>query len=294
MLGCKPSHIAGALVCLTVSWSAFAGDLGAPSRQAAPSVRLAQYLEPNGGEPVDFDGPGAGFGSRPGYSRGAEDEPGYAPQRRAARSSAGRGGGLDYHGFHIDLSEGGGSRNLTREIASIEHQVDLVGRVGLRMSDLQLFRSFPIRIRNGLNGGGHYDGGSFVQMGNLVTSDPRPVLLHEYMHVYHHSRLPGGFQNPDIQGFYEEALSRGLYPEGSYMLTNPGEFFAMTASCYLYGSVARAPFTREAIRTRQPDYYAYLGQLFGPPHGTHSAGSAQSRLRTRGPSSAYAPQGAFN
>lgn len=299
MFGCRPALLVAALLAFPHSWSAMAGDAAvAPSRAAAPIV-LAQY-----GGPQDFGGPEDGYGPPPGmdgppsgYRGGPDYEPGYAPHRHGTRPRSSSQQSVNYHGFHIDLSEGGSSRNLTGQIASMEHQIDIVGSVGLSMSDLQLFRSLPIQISSNQHGGGHYDGGPTVQMGILKASDRRPVLLHEFMHVYHHSKLPDGFRNPEIKGFYEEAVSRNVWPSGSYMLKNPAEFFAMTASCYLYGTVARPPFTRQAIRTAQPDYYAYLERLFGPPHGTHSAGPAQVSRRgraTAGQGYASDPQGAYN
>jgi hypothetical protein len=42
------------------------------------------------------------------------------------------------------------------------------------------------------------------------------------------------------------------------MLRNPGEFFAMTASAYLYGRIARPPCDRATVRAMQPYYYRYL------------------------------------
>ena len=41
------------------------------------------------------------------------------------------------------------------------------------------------------------------------------------------------------------------------------EFFAVTASLYLWGNVDRPPNTREKLKAAQPVYYAWLGQLFG-------------------------------
>jgi hypothetical protein len=63
--------------------------------------------------------------------------------------------------------------------------------------------------------------------------------------------------------FYERAKGIGSYPKDAYMLKNAAEFFAMTASAYLHGSVARPPYSREALMRAQPIYAQYLGRLFG-------------------------------
>jgi hypothetical protein len=47
------------------------------------------------------------------------------------------------------------------------------------------------------------------------------------------------------------------------MLTNECEFFAVTASLYLWGNVDREPYNRERLRVRQPCYYEWLGREFG-------------------------------
>jgi hypothetical protein len=46
------------------------------------------------------------------------------------------------------------------------------------------------------------------------------------------------------------------------VLKNPQEYFAVTASLYLWGRVAKPPFTRENLRARQPIYYRWLAKLF--------------------------------
>ena len=130
---------------------------------------------------------------------------------------------------------------------------------------LTRFRSVPIRISVSFFGGGsHCSGGSEVVLGSLQPNDERPVLLHEYMHVLEYRTFPGGFRNPTMLRFYEQAREHGLYPPDSYMMSNPAEFFAVTASCYLHCTVARDPYTRATIQERQPDYFAYLSRLFGP------------------------------
>ncbi len=63
--------------------------------------------------------------------------------------------------------------------------------------------------------------------------------------------------------FYNRAKSPGLYPAGSYMLANGGEYFAMTASVFLHGSAARDPFTRQNLKDKQPLYYNWLEREFG-------------------------------
>jgi hypothetical protein len=89
--------------------------------------------------------------------------------------------------------------------------------------------------------------------------------------------LPDGKRNPDILAFYERAREGGFYPAGAYVLKNPSEYFAMTASAYLHGRLAREPFTREELRQKQPVYFGYLNRLFGRPRAVSSEAMQTSR-----------------
>lgn len=103
-----------------------------------------------------------------------------------------------------------------------------------------------------------------------VLNPQSPVLLHEMLHAYHADMMPEGFKNRVIQQFYEEAKSKNLYPVDAYLMSNQKEFFAVTASVFLYGKDDKEPFTRSKIKEKQPDYYKYLSWLFeiNPEQGT--------------------------
>lgn len=90
-----------------------------------------------------------------------------------------------------------------------------------------------------------------------------PVLLHELLHRYHLLRLPDGFRNIRVLRFYAEAQANGRFPPDAYMLTNPVEFFAMTASVVLWGTAARPPFLRATVREKLPDLYRWIVAEFG-------------------------------
>jgi len=51
------------------------------------------------------------------------------------------------------------------------------------------------------------------------------------------------------------------------VLSNPAEFFVLTASLFLTGRVARLPYTRAALRAAQPAYYEFLSRTFGVEPG---------------------------
>ena len=104
---------------------------------------------------------------------------------------------------------------------------------------------------------------SVVRMNPVTFEAQRPVMLHEFLHAYHGKLMPQGFQNRDVLLYYDRARTAQLYPANEYLLSNHREFFAMTASVFLYGRAAREPFTRSNLKQKQPIYYEYLVRLFG-------------------------------
>ena len=89
----------------------------------------------------------------------------------------------------------------------------------------------------------------------------RPILLHEQLHAFHDQQLPSGFASADIEKFYQRGQTAG-WPPGSTMMSNHKEFFATTASEYLYGDIPRPPESRKQLRAKQPQYYQWLADLF--------------------------------
>jgi hypothetical protein len=89
-----------------------------------------------------------------------------------------------------------------------------------------------------------------------------PVLLHELLHRYHLLKLAHGYANETVRTFYSAARASGRYPPTAYMLVDPIEFFAMTASAVLYGRLARPPFTRAAVATTSPELYRWIAEEF--------------------------------
>jgi len=61
-----------------------------------------------------------------------------------------------------------------------------------------------------------------------------------------------------VRRFYEGAKASGAFPAKAYMLTNPGEYFAMVGSVYLHGSAVREPFTRKQLCARQKEVCEWL------------------------------------
>ena len=166
-------------------------------------------------------------------------------------------GVLLYRGFTVDAAA---IERDTDARAAVEHQLDIVADSGVRPEILAFFRAQHMRVRPGARDRFSRDAGIEI---DTRLPPQQPIVLHELLHAYHAFVLPQGARSPDILEFYDQARNGRLYPAGSYVLRNPMEFFAVTASLYLSGHVDRPPGNRETLRAAQPRYYAWLAQLFG-------------------------------
>jgi len=177
-------------------------------------------------------------------------------------------GGLDgplvYRGFTVDISAIGNSSRRAEIEKSLTHQLDIVADCGAKPDVLAFFRAQQIVLKRGMGDvGGEFDPEGRVVIDAAPEPPEQPIILHELLHAYHARVLPDGTRNADILSYYHHAKEAALYSPDAYLLTNQREFFATTASLYLWGRVDREPFTRENLRAKQPHYYDWLGQLFG-------------------------------
>jgi len=174
-------------------------------------------------------------------------------------------GTFTYRGFMVDMSAVQNSEVFDALVNSIKHQIDITADCGAKPEVLSFFRNQKVVVQKNTHG----HGGLFNPNNPGVSVEPnvqppqKPILLHELLHAYHFRVLPGRFQNPDVLKFYNRAKQYKLYPENEYLMTNVKEYFAVTASLYLWGNVDREPHTRENLKSKQPVYYKWLGELFG-------------------------------
>jgi hypothetical protein len=170
-----------------------------------------------------------------------------------------------YRGYKVDMSAAQNAPNRQAIEDSLRHQIDIAADCGAEPKVLDFFKSQEIFVKPGEgDGGGHFSPDSKgVSIDATVDPPEKPIVLHELLHAYHARVLPGARNNPDLLNFYNRAKDGGFYPPDSYVLKNVGEFFAVTASLYLWGNVDRPPRTRANLRQKQPAYYKWLGELFG-------------------------------
>jgi len=202
----------------------------------------------------------------PGGSRGGVDLYGSgAPlQFVATRANTTR---LNFRGMTLETATIQSLLNRQAIIDSVQKQIDNIDAAITNPALKTFVQSVPLVMAANPAGTDNANYSAATKSVMLTTSSyspEKPVILHELMHAYHDQKLPDGFRNAEIQRLYEQARNSGNFPAGSYMLSNVGEYFAMMASVYLHGSAARDPFTREAIKEKQPDCYDWMVKEFGP------------------------------
>ena len=98
----------------------------------------------------------------------------------------------------------------------------------------------------------------------MSSYNDEPVLLHEFLHVYHSRLMPQGYDNLGVKAYYAEAKTKRLFPKESYTMFNHKEFFAVTASIFLAGKdTVHEPFTLPGRKEKSMEYYKYLVGVFG-------------------------------
>lgn len=167
-----------------------------------------------------------------------------------------------YHGWQVDLSNARGAEPDKEMVAAVKRQLDIVEHVDLKPDVLVFMRTIPIWANPAAAafGPGHYSSKTGIDLRVRSLDPDKPIILHELLHAYHDRMLPGGFGNGDVRQFFSNG--RGLWPGDSYMMSNDREFFAVTASVYLYGDIDRPPYSRSQLREKQPKYYQWLAALF--------------------------------
>ncbi len=171
---------------------------------------------------------------------------------------------VEYRGYRIDVSAVAAEPDYKSVLDSMHVQIDMIERLTTADSVKVFFRSIPMAMA--MTGRSASYGGGRVAIPIHVPSHydaQHPVILHELCHAFHDKRLPSGVRNPEILKLFAEAQQSGKFPSDAYVVSKPGEYFAMMTSVYLQGAAAREPFTRAGIKEKQPAMYAWLEKMFG-------------------------------
>ena len=166
-----------------------------------------------------------------------------------------------YRGWRVDASR---VRAMKPEVVvrRIEAQLDLVAKAGVRGDVLAFARTVPI-VADSAPGAepGRYVRGRGIIVQVKLLDPKKPMVLRQLLYAYLDQKLPGGFANPEVARFRQEAIARKAWPQTAAMLQNDPDFFAYTATAYLVGAITREPYNRANLRKTQPYYYQWLGNV---------------------------------
>ena len=189
---------------------------------------------------------------------------GATAQKPVTHAATGTRKTVSHNRFTIDVTDIVSVPDRDSVIKAVKEQVDLVVNAKMPAATRAFFRTVPL-VMTPVTGRPRYSAGriEIPLHSESPFSRDRPILLHELCHAYHERKLEGGFDNPTILAFYDQAKKSGKFPADSYMLSSNPEYFAMMASVFLHGSALRDPFARDSIRVKQPAMYDWLVKEFG-------------------------------
>jgi len=124
-------------------------------------------------------------------------------------------------------------------------------------------------------------------------------VLHELAHAYHDRVLPEGFANPELKAAYERAKASGKYDrverrfgngrpnsfERAYAMNDVMEYFAESSEAF-FSRNDFFPFTRDELKTHDPEMFALLQKLWGEvakADALHSGERKRAALRVVNP-----------
>jgi hypothetical protein len=176
---------------------------------------------------------------------------------------------VDYHGWHIDVSQASGqpADAVTR---SIQKQIDGIETLGIAQDIVSFMRTVPLRAAGSGDGApARYDRASGIDFRVDALDAKKPVLLQQLLRAFQEQKLKGDDVTV-ITNAYKEARDSGAWPVNAPMLKSPQDFFAATATVYLFGDIDTEPFSRGRLHETQPEYWKWLGGVFDGFHGCES------------------------
>lgn len=170
-----------------------------------------------------------------------------------------------YRGYTLDVTAVNTNPNRDSLVNAVHGQLDLVENVALPPDLHSFVKSVPMVMYDGEGTLVYAAGKIRIPSRSAFPYDTRnPILLHELCHAIEDKKLPDGFSNSEILTLYDAAKRGGRFPADAYLLSRPGEYFAVMASTYLHGTADQEPFARDSIRIKQPAMYDWLMKQFGP------------------------------
>ena len=174
-----------------------------------------------------------------------------------------------FSGFQVDMSALNAQQKAIA-IPEYANQIQVIQKANLPVSIYEFMKTVPIVADPTLPLSGTpalfsakgADKGVVKSYVGPMPSD-KPILLHEMLHAYDWNYWK--FALPEVTKAYTDAMTKALYPDSanSHFLENASEFFAISGTIYLVGSIQQPPYNCKALTFNQTDYVKFLETIFG-------------------------------
>ncbi|HTU63648.1 MAG TPA: hypothetical protein VMF89_34530 [Polyangiales bacterium] len=173
---------------------------------------------------------------------------------------------FDYHGWHVDASQVTG-QPLDAVTRIVRKQIDGIETLGMAQDIVSFMRTVPLHAEAPRDGApAHYDRTHGIHFSVDALEGNEPVLLNALLLAFQEQKLKSE-DSTVIANAYKAARDSGAWPASAPMMKSPQDFFAATATVYLFGDLDTAPFSRGRLNAAQPEYWKWLGGVFDGFHG---------------------------
>lgn len=165
-----------------------------------------------------------------------------------------------YQGFTVNYQ--GTVPNDIRGL--VEGEINQLLQTSTTATTKTRMKGAPINVYNSPGSGDLFYTGGQVYIVNFqvyrqVHTAPGNVIFHELIHYLHDRYF--SFNNSTIIGLWQGVRSRGVYPAGSYVLSNQVEYLGVTAEAF-YCNTNRPPYNRSTVQSSDPNGAAFLNANF--------------------------------
>jgi hypothetical protein len=166
---------------------------------------------------------------------------------------------FEYHGWSVDASRvPDASRDAV--MGPVRKQVDAIEHFGIAQDIVLFMRTVPLHVNPSQSEPARYDHAKGIDFRPDALDPKKPVLLHELLRAFHDRKL--GYDDKTILNAYQEARGHGDWPADAAMLKSAQDFFAATATVYLFGDIDAPPFTQGRLHQANAEYFKWLGEVF--------------------------------
>ncbi|WP_113615461.1 hypothetical protein [Chitinophaga flava] len=182
--------------------------------------------------------------------------------KNAKGAATGAVAAVNYRSFTVNYSG-----TVPSDIKTLVNgEIDQLYNTSVTSTTKQRMTGAPINVYNSPGTGDLFYTNGNVYIVNFATyrsvhTGPGNVIFHELFHYLHDQWVSGGFNNSDIYNLWWWCRNSGVYPAGSYVLSNQAEYLAVSAEAK-YCNTNRPPYNASTLASSDPNCSSYLSNNF--------------------------------